>query len=427
MNNSVRWEITSGCNLDCRHCAVHEVKKADLPFEEAKRIVDRVVRMGVNEILFSTKEPFVYKYFWELLEYCSNMGIYAKILTNGTLLDEAMVKRLYRYRIKMICISLDGWTEEDNDMIRGKGTFRKIMEVIGLFHKYNIDLEYPYIQIFVQNCITGDNIAHVGCIGDLFEEYPEVNISLSPVMLLGNAKINQDIRAERGRMLRYKDELYGMIRKIRPEMFIREKSYFGGIANNFRYGLNEIPVIPSCGARDPGITSILSDGKLCKCIMLLDSGVEYPGQILYGNAAENIGQVRTATVDDSFYKKNPTCQRCPISGECELCLATSLSPEALHEQLENCGAEMDEVDDIIRGIRDGLIRIHINDSIILYNMCAFTVMRTKETGKYSPTPELYGFLSEYLTEDSVPPEASQQLADEDIRYLLTNNLIWEAG
>lgn len=426
MNNSVRWEITSNCNLNCRHCAVHEIKKEDITLDEAKRIVDRIASLGANEILFSTKEPFAYKYFWELLEYCTRMGIYAKILTNGTLLDEEAVRRLYKYKIKMVCVSLDGWTEEDNDSIRGKGTFKRIMNTLGWFHKYNTDTDYPYIQIFVQNCITEANIRNIEKIGELFADYPEMSISLSPIMLLGNAKTNKEIRADQEEILKYRNSMYSMVHKVKNDMFIRPRTYFDGIATIFKYNLNELPIKPTCSARDPEIFTILSDGKLCKCVMLLDSCVEFDGQLVFGNAVNEIGAITSEPIDDSLFKDNEVCKKCPIADECKLCLAVSLSKEALHEQLDECGEGMEEVDELLAGIRNGKYHVRLNDSIILYKGNVTVIGRTRETYHYSVSENVYAFMSKNFGAESIGPKATAVLSDEELRYLLSNNLIWEA-
>ena len=81
-SNIVKWEITSKCNLKCKHCFLANIKSEDITIHEGKLIVDRLKKVDVTEVIFTSKEPFVYNNFMELLAYCRLQGINISIITN---------------------------------------------------------------------------------------------------------------------------------------------------------------------------------------------------------------------------------------------------------------------------------------------------------------------------------------------------------
>jgi len=426
MNESIRWEITNNCNLCCEHCAVSEVSSCDMSFEKAKEIVNRLVESGVKEILFSTKEPFAYQYIWELLEYCSISGIYSKIVTNGTLLTEEKVKRLFKFKIKYISISMDGWTAEDNDAIRGNGTFELINRAISLFCKYNSDPDYSYIPIYVQTIINEYNLRHVEKLEDLCERYPDVVFSLAPLVWLGNAKTNKYISAEK-RWKERKKDVFDIIRKKGRQVFFRENSYYESIVNNFLYGLNQMPLIPSCNSRAHDYFTIMPSGELCKCMMLLDSSVKVPFRVMYGDILSEPKNIMDDVTEDYSFKDNQTCRSCSIREECSMCYAIVYSEESLAEQIEKCRTGQTEYMLLLDQIEQGKIKARINSELILSENHIDVILKTGVTKRIGSLSERnIMFIGKNYDALSIDPGSISQLSREDIEELLANNIIRRA-
>lgn len=57
-------------------------------FRKSKKVIDKCHESGVDNIVLSTKEPFMYPYITEVIDYCSLYKIKIAIITNGTLIDE---------------------------------------------------------------------------------------------------------------------------------------------------------------------------------------------------------------------------------------------------------------------------------------------------------------------------------------------------
>jgi molybdenum cofactor biosynthesis enzyme MoaA len=123
------------CNLTCHHCFIscsptnHTFGFLDLAAVE--RLLEESVRLGVKEYYFTGGEPFLNKEIVPILERTLDYGP-ATVLTNGTVFKDADLERLHRadeaspYSLEFR-LSLDGFTAAANDVLRGAGTFERIL------------------------------------------------------------------------------------------------------------------------------------------------------------------------------------------------------------------------------------------------------------------------------------------------------------
>src|SRR5438876_7677701 len=124
------------CNLVCRHLLVkknptnHAFGFLDL--ETVRRSLDESVRLGVKEYYFTGGEPFLNRDMAPILELTLQYGP-ATVLTNGTVFKDEWLKRLARaeaaspYSLEFR-VSIDGFTAEENDAVRGLGTFERALK-----------------------------------------------------------------------------------------------------------------------------------------------------------------------------------------------------------------------------------------------------------------------------------------------------------
>ena len=139
------WFQVSGtvCNIACKHCFNNSSPTNHtfefMTFELCKSYIDEAVKMGTKEFYFTGGEPFANKELLQILEYTLQFGP-ATVLTNGMLIKESTAQILHQISLNTIYtlefrISLDGYTEEMNDNIRGKGVFKKAMNGIKLLYE----------------------------------------------------------------------------------------------------------------------------------------------------------------------------------------------------------------------------------------------------------------------------------------------------
>lgn len=138
----LQWHITHKCNLRCIHCYQEDYNK-DLNFQEIKSIFYNYLEyLKVNNfkghINITGGEPFLHPDFFKVLQLFEDNKISFGILTNGTLLNDEIMKKISKYKnLSFVQISLDG-TKRMHDSIRGKGNFKKAINGIRLLNKYNI-------------------------------------------------------------------------------------------------------------------------------------------------------------------------------------------------------------------------------------------------------------------------------------------------
>lgn len=131
----VVWNITSRCNLKCKHCYANAAATgnatAEMGTEDAKATIDKLSRWGVAVLAFSGGEPLIRKDILELAKHASSSGIYVAVATNGVLLSKAMCKSLRGAGVEYLQISLDGATAGTHDQFRGvPGMFNRTIEGI---------------------------------------------------------------------------------------------------------------------------------------------------------------------------------------------------------------------------------------------------------------------------------------------------------
>ncbi|HHU63876.1 MAG TPA: radical SAM protein [Clostridiales bacterium] len=132
---NIPWAIlmdpTAACNMKCTGCWAAEYDKvASMSKETLDRIIREGKELGIHMYIYSGGEPLVRKRdLIELAEKhddCMFMSF-----TNGTLIDEAFAKEMVRVGNFFLTISVEGF-EEETDMRRGKGTYKKVMEAMDI-------------------------------------------------------------------------------------------------------------------------------------------------------------------------------------------------------------------------------------------------------------------------------------------------------
>lgn len=165
----LQWHITERCNLRCAHCYQDSYSGDELPFDQLLQILEQYKGLLARwrdthgqalrgQITVTGGEPFVRNDFLDLLHVFARdrRQFRFAILSNGTLIDAALAKRLGELRPAFVQISVEG-TRETHDRIRGAGNYDKA--VAALRH---------LVRVRVRTLISFS--AHRGN----FREFPEV-------------------------------------------------------------------------------------------------------------------------------------------------------------------------------------------------------------------------------------------------------------
>lgn len=144
--------ITNGCNMKCPHCYMFSGQKNEdeLTLEQIEYIIREYAHRGGKSITLSGGEVTTRKDFAQIVSFAHKNKLRVRILTNGVLWNEALVKEI-ESKIDSIQVSIDGYSEESNSIIRGKGSFIKALQTIDMFVKRKVSTELavtiPYSSI----------------------------------------------------------------------------------------------------------------------------------------------------------------------------------------------------------------------------------------------------------------------------------------
>ena len=132
------WFQVAGtiCNIQCHHCFISCAPDNDkfgfMSYEDCVEHLEASQRLGVKEFYFTGGEPFANPAMCDILEHAMRLGP-CTVLTNAMLLRDGVLDRLETIAKESahkleLRVSLDGYTAEMNDAIRGEGTFDKALE-----------------------------------------------------------------------------------------------------------------------------------------------------------------------------------------------------------------------------------------------------------------------------------------------------------
>ena len=135
--NTLFWECTLRCNLNCRHCGSDctvnpELK--DMPAEDFFRVLDNDITPHVNPnktfIILSGGEVLVRKDLEQIGINLYRRGYPWGMVTNGLALSRQRLDSLIRAGLHSITVSLDGFEEHHYHIRQNKESFARAVEAV---------------------------------------------------------------------------------------------------------------------------------------------------------------------------------------------------------------------------------------------------------------------------------------------------------
>ena len=130
--------LTKECNLYCPHCYVFASKpqKDELAYEEYIQLFHALKDAGVEGITFTGGEPTVHDDCVKIFREAKRNGFKVLLLTNG--ITESDKRLAISEYIDEVQISIDGFDEASNAIIRGENHFNMALESAGFYLSRNI-------------------------------------------------------------------------------------------------------------------------------------------------------------------------------------------------------------------------------------------------------------------------------------------------
>lgn len=179
-------DLTNKCNLKCKHCgnANELIIHKDIDFIP----ILQNFPFKISKIDLMGGEPLLYDKLESLLLFLNEKKIPFSIITNGQF-DTSLAKTILIDSLTNLSISIDGLKEE-NDFIRGKGTFDKAISFIAYLLDNRNHKETQIGINFVVNRLNHKKI-HL-----IIKELLKLNvdyINLNQIFELGNAIGSKEI------------------------------------------------------------------------------------------------------------------------------------------------------------------------------------------------------------------------------------------
>lgn len=316
MQKVVKWDIEKNCNLNCKHCrSGKQIRNNSITLYEYSEVIYKLKQWGVEKIVFTEKEPFFNSNIIKIIKECKNVGIKCSAVTNGTLLEEKVIEELEKLGFCELYISLEGWNKEDNDYIRGKGTFNKVVEILKF-----VQAKKLLINVLIQLDITNKNYMKIEEFLNFFNRFPDIAIICSIIAPIGNAEDNQELLISQRNYNSFKYEILKKIneKKLFNDVFFSFGSPFSNISYNLINLSNEEICFSDCDMNNNGFT-IQPDGNIVKCSALIGSNLEVKYDNYLGNIKDYNSQIKYKSPNDITYKKEGICKNCVFKNKCCLC------------------------------------------------------------------------------------------------------------
>jgi len=175
---AVQMELTSKCNLKCRHCFMVSDNDVELSSEEIMDIIDQLIDMGTFYLAFTGGEIFTREDLFDIARYARRRGFFLTFMTNGTLITPENMEEIKKLKpmIKFE-ISLYGATPRTHDYItQVEGSFERTVAAIK-------ELIAHGIEVTIKTLLMNLNIHESGEIKALCEQlgaHHRINPGVAP-------------------------------------------------------------------------------------------------------------------------------------------------------------------------------------------------------------------------------------------------------
>ena len=160
----VCWNITTKCNQNCKYC--HRFLGInDLTYEENKKILNNLIKDGVNNITWTGGEALLYPNLKELLKISQENGIKNKLITNGMVLAQNENMREILDYLDSLTLSLDTINDDTNEELgRGRNHFEEVKTILDY-------VKGKSLKVNINTVVSKNNINEMEQLGEFLNNY----------------------------------------------------------------------------------------------------------------------------------------------------------------------------------------------------------------------------------------------------------------
>ena len=187
--------LTNACNLRCKHCYMYASTGLDneLTADEIIDLCTNFKNAGGEYVTVTGGEITLKKDISRILREIRQIGLGLHILSNGVTWSDELIDIVSEIGVERVQISLDGFDEESNSEIRGKGVFDKALDTVDKLVKRNVNVFLAVTPMYEVLCDNKD--AYIDFAKALVQKYEGHNfvINFSFELIEGRDIPNSDI------------------------------------------------------------------------------------------------------------------------------------------------------------------------------------------------------------------------------------------
>lgn len=301
------WECTLNCNLSCLHCGSDckkEARMSEMPLADFLPVLDIVKahQPGIKTMVYTIGgEPLVRHDILECGRAITDKGFFWGLVTNGHILDQALMNELMKSGLRSISVDIDGTREEHNWLRNSQVSFDRAFNAL-LCIKNTPGLVWDVIT-----CVNRRNLNTLEDIKTMLIDAGVKRWRCFTITPMGRAEDNDEMILSDDEFMKLMDFIVRTREEGRIMLSYGCEGYLGeyeGKVRNHHY---------SCRA---GLTvaSILNDGGISGCLSIRS---DYQQGNIYTDDFWDVWSNRFVSYRDREWMKKDQCAACEVFKYCQ--------------------------------------------------------------------------------------------------------------
>lgn len=162
-------ELTDACPLNCPYCYKDINTAKNLDFHYLIKLLDEFSSNGGKYVLLSGGEPLMYSHLIEAIKFGKSVGLKIALSTSGYGLNEMKLRKMSKYNLDFLYISLNSHIEAINKLSRDG--YNYAIKAMQLCQKLN----FPY---WLNTVVRHDNLPYLEGLIDYAKKQNALGIDL---------------------------------------------------------------------------------------------------------------------------------------------------------------------------------------------------------------------------------------------------------
>jgi radical SAM protein with 4Fe4S-binding SPASM domain len=293
--------LTHRCNMSCVYC-INVDNNKEMSSEMVDKVIESTLSMGVGCVSISGGEPTLHPRFWDIVRELGKNAVNVTVETNGSTMSRSSVRKLAKYGVFGISLSIDSLDEEDYPALGQNAlTPQHLLSVIEWLTDAGLHVRTSAVLV------EGINSKRAKALG-LWKALDELDVGVqcySSVIPQGKGKNH----AQNADMFNVAAELG---KKVFGERLRKQTGRDRVAASSVMKSESHVPRI-ECGAGVHRV-AIAPDGRVSTCLQMADLAAGW----LPDEELEDIWE--SSPVFEFFRKKenveSPICRKCEHWDQC---------------------------------------------------------------------------------------------------------------